>query len=284
MAKEQNISRQIAVYKTDKGLLEFNNKLLPAPKDTPWHIHAEGKGEGYSLIQLIALDYSKGKGDKCISVYANVKPEDIKFLFMKLCFGFESVKFYEQKIFKDDGGGFVTSLQIERSERNEKGEVLRLPWSVRIGNGTGVVAYNRNGGQYCERDSYDEEKAVKVRLDDRAFFSLLSRTCAVINAFEMSELYREKDIRNFQSLFRLINGKLDTLFGAEPALQKNAVRSVKTRPYKEKEAYTDPYEEHAGGFGLPDGTGSSGTYAEDNTDYFAGVDSEDAYDVFKEAA
>ncbi|MCD8074398.1 MAG: hypothetical protein LUF27_05085 [Lachnospiraceae bacterium] len=213
MANIPKASKQICVYKTDKGLLEMNNKLLPAPNGTPWHIHAEGKEEGYSLIQMVALDYSRGKGEKSVSVYANVKPEDIKFLFMKLCFGFESVKYSEQKIFKDGDGGFVTSLQIERAEYNEKGDRMRLPWSVRIGNGSGTVAYNRNGGQYYERDSYDEKRVVKVHLDDRSFFRLLSRTCAVIDAFEQKQLYREKDVQNFQTLFNLICGRLEAYFG-----------------------------------------------------------------------
>lgn len=57
----EKISNQIAVYKTNKVLLEMQNCLKPAPKEFPWHIHAAGKKEGYSLIRLVAMDYSDKK-------------------------------------------------------------------------------------------------------------------------------------------------------------------------------------------------------------------------------
>ena len=47
-------SRQIAVYKTDKALLELVDSLKPAGTAYPAHIHASGEEdeEGYSLIRL----------------------------------------------------------------------------------------------------------------------------------------------------------------------------------------------------------------------------------------
>ena len=60
------VSGQIAVYKTDKALLELMDNLKPASYLFPAHIHASGDvsevGER-SLIRLNMLDYSKGTGD-----------------------------------------------------------------------------------------------------------------------------------------------------------------------------------------------------------------------------
>ena len=81
---KNEVSRQIAVYKTDKKLLELNDKLKPASKLFPAHIHAMGEEaeEGArSLIQLIMLDYSKGTGDRTVSVSAHINPEEVKFIY-----------------------------------------------------------------------------------------------------------------------------------------------------------------------------------------------------------
>lgn len=205
----EKISKQIAVYKTHNALLEMNNCLKPAAKDMPWHIHAEGEDGAYSLIRLVAVDYSEKERKKSVSVYANLKPEDVKFLYMRLCFGFEEVQFREQKIFRnEEKGGIVTVLTIRRSVEAANGKVRDYPWTVKIGNGTGRVRYNKNGGQYCEKGSYVEEKSVSVHLNDMDFFRLLSRTCTVIQAFEQKELYREREVRNFQTLYRLLKKEL----------------------------------------------------------------------------
>lgn len=67
-----------------KKLLELNDKLKPASKLFPAHIHAMGEEaeEGArSLIQLIMLDYSKGTGDRTVSVSAHINPEEVKFIY-----------------------------------------------------------------------------------------------------------------------------------------------------------------------------------------------------------
>lgn len=207
---EERISNQIAVYKTQKALLEMQNCLKPAPKEFPWHIHAAGKKEGYSLIRLVAMDYSDKK--ETISVYANLSPDIVLYLYVQLCFGYEHVLWEEQKIFKDkEKGGVVTRIRIERQETHN-GEKRTHPWLVNIGNGKGEVAYNRNGGQYCKSGTYEEEKSVSVYLSDADFFRLLSRTCTVIRAFEQKMLYRDREVRNFQTLYRLIKEELGSLY------------------------------------------------------------------------
>ena len=42
MSEQNYISRQITVYKTDKKLIEFIDKLKPAPTDFYAHIHSFG--------------------------------------------------------------------------------------------------------------------------------------------------------------------------------------------------------------------------------------------------
>ena len=56
---KNEVSKQIVVYKTDKKLLELNDKLKPASKLFPAHIHAmgEGSGEGRPLFNS---DYHAG--------------------------------------------------------------------------------------------------------------------------------------------------------------------------------------------------------------------------------
>ncbi|MFR0985264.1 MAG: hypothetical protein ACLSFZ_00660 [Frisingicoccus sp.] len=197
------------MYKNNKGLVETYNCLKPAPKKFPWHIHAGGKKEGYSLIRFVAADYSNGKGDKLVSAYANLQPEDVLFLFARLCFGFEHVELSQQKIYNDrEKGGIVTILNVTRNAYVKDGKEREHPWMINIRNGTGVAAYNRNGGQYCKKGSYREEKNVSIYLDDREMFRLLYRTCAVIVAFEQKGLYRDRDTNNFQTLYHLLKKEL----------------------------------------------------------------------------
>ena len=111
----EKISNQIAVYKTNKVLLEMQNCLKPAPKEFPWHIHAAGKKEGYSLIRLVAMDYSDK--NETISVYANLRPDTILYLYAQLCSGYEYVHWNEQKIFKDEESAPIHGLSISAMEK-----------------------------------------------------------------------------------------------------------------------------------------------------------------------
>ena len=80
--KEQNmdVSKQICVHKTQNTLLEFNSFLRMAePKDF-WHFH-EDFASDYSRIRAVMVDYSK---EDSISVYANLSPEIIKYLYSRI--------------------------------------------------------------------------------------------------------------------------------------------------------------------------------------------------------
>lgn len=85
-------SRQIAVYKTDKALLELVDSLKPAGASYPAHIHASGEEdeEGYSLIRLQMVDYSAGTGQKSVSVYANISPDEALYLYSRIFSGVQT--------------------------------------------------------------------------------------------------------------------------------------------------------------------------------------------------
>lgn len=76
-----------AEQKADKALLELLDKLKPAGKRYPAHIHAarEADEDGMcSLICLQAVDYSRGTGEKSVSVYANISPEEAQFIYSRV--------------------------------------------------------------------------------------------------------------------------------------------------------------------------------------------------------
>lgn len=210
-SEKREPSRQICVYKTQTSLLEFNSLLQPSSAEFPWHLHAEGKADGSwpSLIRAVMVDY-RDKGHS-VSVYANLSPELVKYFYAQVSHNVQGFKFSQQKIFqesKESGQGRVTVFMIQRKTENEKGEILNNPWSVHIQNGTGTVAHNANGGQYCRRGSYKKEAQVTVQMRDEDLFALLSRTVAVINAFEYDAISRRRNAGNFQTLYR----KVERLF------------------------------------------------------------------------
>ena len=76
---EDYISNQIAVYKNSKTLIELRDKLKVASLECYAHIHAdrEETEDGFrkhSLIGILMKDYSRGTGDKAVTVTANIFP------------------------------------------------------------------------------------------------------------------------------------------------------------------------------------------------------------------
>ena len=200
-------SRQISVQKTSEALIELNSFLLPADKSRYWRIHADHSDgdEWTSRIRIVMVGYKKGYD--FVSVYANVRPEDIKYLYSRVWNGVSEFRFNQQKIFqedKDSTNGIVTKLDIQRHIKNSRGEVLNNPWSIQIENGTGIVEKKENGGQTCQRGSYTCRDMVSIRLKDADFFALLARGTAAIEAFEHDQMTRRRNAGNFQKLYQRI--------------------------------------------------------------------------------
>ncbi len=189
---EDYISNQIAVYKNSKTLLEFQDKLKVAPIASYAHIHAGGEtgADGrrmHSLIGILMKDYSKGTGDKAITVCANISPQEAKFILSRLTAGFSEYTFQQDKIFGDkDEKGYakVSKVRIIRATKDSKGNVRKLPWYIEVENGKGIPQQNANGGTYMKSNSFVSTGKVFANLSDLDLFSLLSSVSSYIDCWE----------------------------------------------------------------------------------------------------
>ena len=117
------IQNQIAIYMTNKKLVEFNDKLKPAPIEYYAHIHAQGEkvGDGSrprSCIGMVLQDYSNGTGEKTVRVMANLSPEFFRYALSRVQLGVEHFEFMEDKIFgkpDENGMSYVTKVSIKRA-------------------------------------------------------------------------------------------------------------------------------------------------------------------------
>jgi hypothetical protein len=194
VANEENrISTQIAVYKTDKKLVEFNDKLQPASVENYAHLHAtteEADGKKlYSLIGMVMQDYSNGTGDKLVRVSANLSPDDIGFILCRLTAGFTEVDYSQDKIFgKPDAKGLstVTKVVIKRATVGSDGNPRKYPWYFCVENGTGIAAENKSGGKYIQSKSYVKQQQVFANLSDLDAYRLFNRVAQYVKAWELT--------------------------------------------------------------------------------------------------
>ena len=187
----QEVSGQIAVCKTDKTLLELWDSLKPASELFPAHIHAAG--------------------EKTVSVYANISPEEARYVYSALFCHLPDFAFSQDKIFgepDEKGYSIVTKLQIARYDVDQKGNKRNYPWYVEIQNGAGVAVRNANGGRYCKKDSYVCHRKVRMFLSDRDMFVMFCRADSYIRAFEMEYAFRQNRVGNFANLFHLLNKEI----------------------------------------------------------------------------
>ncbi|MCM1188548.1 MAG: hypothetical protein NC541_04535 [bacterium] len=189
---EDYISNQIAVYKNSKTLLEFQDKLKVAPITSYAHIHAGGEtgADGrrtHSLIGILMKDYSKGTGDRAVTVCANISPKEAKFILSRLTAGFPEYTFQQDKIFgEQDEHGYakVSKVRIIRATKDSKGAARKLPWYVEVENGKGIPQKNANGGTYMKPNSFVSTGKVYANLSDLDLFSLLSSVSSYIDCWE----------------------------------------------------------------------------------------------------
>ena len=189
---EVYISNQIAVYKNNNTLVEFQDKLKAASLECYAHLHADGEAtaEGpkrHSLIGILMKDYSNGTGDKAVTVTANISPEEAKFILSRLTAGFQEYAFEQEKIFGNvDASGYakVSKVRIIRATKDGKGNVRKLPWYIEVENGKGIPLKNATGGTYMKPKSFVSEGKVYANLSDMDMFKLLGRVSSYINAWE----------------------------------------------------------------------------------------------------
>lgn len=186
------ISRQISVYKTDKKLLEFLDKLKAAPTNYYAHIHAYGDvdeagNRQISCIGMILQDYSAGTGENVKRVFANISPHEADYIFCKLQHGVKEFLFQQEKIFgaeDENGRSIVTKLRILRAEKGNDGKPRKYPWYIEVANGTGIKAKKENGGIYIKANSYREVQKVYLNINDIDFFLLFVKVHKYIKAWE----------------------------------------------------------------------------------------------------
>ena len=194
MNENNFISRQISVYKTDKKLVEFIDKLNMAPIETYAHLHAQGDdiGDGkkvYSNIGIVMQDYSKGTGQNTVRVTANISPDEAQYIFSRVQLGVQSFEFKLDKIFgtpDENGYSTVTKLRVVRATVGPDGKERKYPWYLEIENGKGIAAKAKTGGTYCQSNSYQCISKVFVNLNDSDFFKLLNRVSQYIAAWELA--------------------------------------------------------------------------------------------------
>ena len=188
------INNQIAVYKTNKKLCEFNDKLKAAPVEYYGHLHAQGeKVEGErsqrSCIGIVLQDYSNGTGNKTVRVSANLAPEFFAYALSRVSLGVELFEFYEEKIFGDpdkEGKSMVTKVSIKRASVGPDGKKRNYPWCVIVENGRAVKEGTQTGGVHMKKGSYQKERQVFVNINDYDFFRLMQQTTRYINAWELT--------------------------------------------------------------------------------------------------
>lgn len=191
MSEGTFIQKQITKYVTTKKLLEFNDKMRLPPLEYYAHVHANGdkNSDGKnvtSLIGITMLDYSNGKGDKTVTVDANITPDELMFVLANIKRGTASFETRQEKIFGEpgsDGKCRVTKLSITRSSK----EGVNYPWCIEIENGRAEKAKNnQTGGSYIKSGTYTEEAKVKLNLNDYDLFKQLWRVEQYINVWELT--------------------------------------------------------------------------------------------------
>ena len=179
---------RIAVYKTDKKLVEFIDQLNPAPIQDYAAVHAgsvrpttstDGK-RIYSNIGIVIQNYGKKENGKSIRAKANISPEEAMYIALKCQRFVSEFEFKTTKIFGEpDASGYshVTHLNIIRHPDIAKdGEAWRYPWEISVENGKGKKGHNKQGGTFCVSGTYVKEKQVSIYLSELDFFKM---SCAL---------------------------------------------------------------------------------------------------------
>lgn len=183
-------SRQIAIYQTNKYLLEAND-FLRAIEDGAYASNLHHK---HSKIQLVALDYTDRA--KKASAIVNVDPD--KFLLLAndvLTNTFTT--FSETKLLghkkRKDGKVFTTILRIEYRSAGKNGETVKLPWVVHVENGWATPVQTETGGTYAQKGSYEQDKteggvprSVNVYFSNEDFRRFVLVVANYIRTFEQS--------------------------------------------------------------------------------------------------
>jgi len=190
--EKEYISNQIAVYKTNKKLIEFKDKLQHATTLNYAHIHAYGEKDVNnrninSNIGLVLQDYSTGTGTNTVKVEVNMSPEDVQYVFSRLLTGqleFELSQDRISPVKNENGKHFVSKLLIKRAVKGPDGKERMYPWFIQAENGYANAAGTGTGGTYIQPKSYLSEKKVFININDRDLYRILKRVNSYIDVWE----------------------------------------------------------------------------------------------------
>lgn len=188
--KEANPA-QMALYITNKGVLELNNKLRLCKIGEGSHLHSKpGNGNYESLVEIAMVDYSKKES---VFVKANVKVATIFEWYEEAKMKRANYTPPEvQKIFgSPDKEGLcqVTKVKIQRQASyvsHGKTVVKNYPWTISVVNGKAKKKENENGSGAIDGSTYakEKEKSVSINVNDSDFFAFMYDAVSYIKAWE----------------------------------------------------------------------------------------------------
>lgn len=193
MTQEVRKSWQIAVYKTNKGLLEFQDKLKAASYENYAKIHAESgerDSNGRKRLSRIGVLVSHMANNKLTDqVTFNLSVEEVIWLYEKSIRSGEFGLFLNQEkliaaVKNPDGTSPVSKYQIGRFDKDKNGVERKLKWFLCAEQGTAIPKGTRQGGFYSQAGSYKLAQKAMISLSDFDMFSMLLKAKRYIEAWE----------------------------------------------------------------------------------------------------
>lgn len=183
------ISSQITTFTNGKQRISLYDHLKLSSIANYAEIHANKEiveGEEHkrrSLIYVELQDYSSGTGDKLIRATSNFLPEYFQTLLDEVRLRPDEFQDSMTKIFgppNEKGLSRVEQIQISRTSK------MNIPWSFQIRNGVGKKLKTKTGGFSMEKNSFQKESEVGIRLSDKDFSMLLYKVDRFIRLWEIS--------------------------------------------------------------------------------------------------
>ncbi|QUH21902.1 hypothetical protein [Alkaliphilus sp. B6464] len=192
-------TKQITKSNNSTKLVEFNDRLqfndfsqeLGVQKST---VHGK-----FSRVQIVIVDWTKGKGDKAVVVQHNLTPDVMKGVCEMVLSGntaeFEkqdrytkSTGFNESKInfYQKDEEGFspVTNFNIKYQGN------MNSPWTISIETGKGKAQKSENGGISIAKGTYIKENVSTVYLSKGEMLIRMLEVRDYIKDFETAHFYK----------------------------------------------------------------------------------------------
>lgn len=166
-------TKQISKSNNKTKLIEFNDKLQLNDFTDECGVKKTTVHSKFSRIQIVIVDWTKGKGDKAVVVQHNIEPSIMKGICNLVLIGdtaeFEkqdkytkSIGFTENKIniYQKDNEGYcpVTNFNIKFQP------LMNNPWTITIENGKGKTQKNENDGISIAKGTYIRESEAVIYL------------------------------------------------------------------------------------------------------------------------